>query len=233
MPPAHSARPTALVTGASRGIGRAVALRLAGEYDIVAVARAAADLDTLRLEVDGAGGRCTPIVLDLSDGHAVDVALREVHADVVVNNAGLAIMKPLLEMTPEEWHRQVDVNLNALYHVTRAVLPGMVQRGHGHVVIIGSIGGRSAWAGGTAYTATKHAVAGFAESLLMEVRDQGVKVSVVHPGGVATAFDGPIAGGKSWKLKPEDVAEAVAQVLHTPENVLVHSMEIRALSKNR
>ncbi len=224
-------RPTAVITGASRGIGRAIALRLAAGHDIVAVARSQGDLETLTLEIDGAGGRCRPVPVDLTDGHAVAAALAGVHAEVLVNNAGVGIMKPLLAMTPEEWHRQVDVNLNALYHVTRSVLPGMVARGRGHVVIIGSIAGRSAFEGGTAYTATKHAVMAFAESLLLEVRDQGVKVSVVSPGGVATEFGGGDAAGKAWALKPEDVAEAVARVLATPPNVLVHRLELRALSK--
>ena len=224
-------RPTALVTGASRGIGRAIALRLAADYDIVAAARSKGDLDTLTLEIDGSGGRCTPLVVDLADGPAVARALSDVRADVVVNNAGVGVMKPLLEMTADEWHRQVDVNFNALYHVTRAVLPGMVARRRGHVVIVGSIAGRSSFAGGTCYTGTKHAVMAFAESLLLEVRDQGVKVSVVSPGGVATEFGGSDAGGQSWKLRPEDVAEAVAGVVATGPNVLVHRLEIRALSK--
>lgn len=224
--------PTALVTGASRGIGRAIALRLAPEYHIVAAARSAAELDSLAAQIGDARGTCTPVVLDVADGAAVARALADVQADVVVNNAGVGIIKPLLELTPEEWHRQVDVNFNALYHVTRAVLPGMVSRGRGHVVIVGSIAGRSAFVGGTAYTGTKHAVMAFAESLLLEVRDQGVKVSVVSPGGVDTGFGGSKAGGPTWKIDAEDVAEAVAGVLNTPPNVLVHRVEIRALSKN-
>jgi 3-oxoacyl-[acyl-carrier protein] reductase len=225
--------PTALVTGASRGIGRAIALRLAPEYQIVAAARSEHELASLAAEIRDARGTCTPLVLDLADGPGVTAALAGVDADVVVNNAGVGIMKPLLDMTPEEWHRQVDVNFNALYHVTRAVLPGMIARGHGHVVIVGSIAGRSAFAGGTAYTGTKHAVMAFAESLLLEVRDQGVKVSVVSPGGVDTGFGGSRAEGPTWKIAPEDVAEAVAGVLRTPPNVLVHRVEIRALSKGR
>jgi 3-oxoacyl-[acyl-carrier protein] reductase len=223
--------PTALVTGASRGIGRATALRLAPEYHIVAAARSAPELESLAAQIRDARGTCTPLVLDVADRSAVAAALAGVEADVVVNNAGVGIMKPLLDTTPEEWHSQVDVNFNALYHVTRAVLPGMVARRRGHVVIIGSIAGRSAFAGGAAYTATKHAVMAFAESLLMEVRDQGVKVSVVSPGGVATEFGGSKPEGPTWKIAAEDVAEAVAGVLSTPPNVLVHRVEVRALSK--
>ncbi len=224
-------RPTAVITGASRGIGRAIALRLAPEHDIVAAARSAADLESLAGQIRHAGGRCTPVVVDVADPGAVAAAFSSIEADILVNNAGVGIIKPLLDTTPEEWQRQVDVNFNALYHMTRALLPGMVDRGRGHVVIIGSIAGRSAFAGGAAYTGTKHAVMAFAECLLLEVRDQGVKVSVVSPGGVATEFGGGDPAAKPWALKPEDVAEAVAYVLDTPANVLVHRVEIRALSK--
>ncbi|MGH7669109.1 MAG: SDR family oxidoreductase, partial [Gemmatimonadaceae bacterium] len=215
----------------SRGIGRAIALRLAPDYQIVAAARSRAELDSLATEIRDAGGRCTPLALDLTDGSAVAQVLAGIDADVVVHNAGVGIIKPLLETTPDEWHRQVDVNFNALYHVTRGLLPGMVARRRGHVVIIGSISGRSTFAGGAAYTGTKHAVMAFAECLLLEVRDEGVKVSVVSPGGVATGFGVIDPAAKTWALKPEDVAESVAQVLSTPPNVLVHRVEIRALSK--
>ncbi|MGH7668499.1 MAG: SDR family NAD(P)-dependent oxidoreductase, partial [Gemmatimonadaceae bacterium] len=102
--------PTAVVTGASRGIGRAIALRLASDYLIVAVARSRAELDSLAAEIREAGGHCIPLALDLTDGPAVARALAGIDADVVVNNAGVGIIKPLLETTPDEWHRQVDVN---------------------------------------------------------------------------------------------------------------------------
>ncbi len=226
-------RPTALVTGASRGIGRAIALRLAATHDVTAVARSPDDLARLADEVGAAGGRCAVVPLDVADPAAVARALGGRDADVLVNNAGVGVLKPLLELTPAEWHRMVDVNLNALYHVTRAVLPGMVARGRGHVVIVGSIAGRSAFVGGAGYAATKHAVMGFAESLMLEVRDAGVKVSVVSPGSVATEFSGrggPKAGGQ---LDPDDVAAAVAYAVATPPEVLVHRVEVRILSPKR
>ena len=127
----------------------------------------------------------------------------------------------------------VDVNFSALYHVTRAVLPGMVSRERGHVVIIGSIAGRSAFVGGSCYAATKHAVMGFAESLMLEVRDAGVKVSVVSPGSVATDFSPPKPRDLPWQLLPEDVAAAVAHAIDTPPGVLLHRVEVRALSPKR
>jgi 3-oxoacyl-[acyl-carrier protein] reductase len=227
----NASRPTALITGASRGIGRAIALRLAPSHDIVAVARSTTELDTLAAEITGKDGRCRPIPLDVTDGAAVAEKLHGLEVDVLVNNAGVGTLKPFLELTPDQWRAMVDVNFNALYHVTRAVLPGMIERGRGDVVNIGSIAGRSAFVGGSCYAATKWAVMAFTESLMLEVRDAGVRVAVVMPGSVATHFGSGEA--KDWNILPEDVAEAVAHVVAAPREVLVHRLEVRALSPKR
>ena len=224
-------KPLAVVTGASRGIGKAIALRLAGRYDILALARSRDGLQELASEVQAKGGTCTTASVDVADAGAVARALDGVDADVLINNAGVGPMKPLLQLSPEEWHRMVDVNFNALYHVTRALLPAMLARKRGHVVVIGSIAGRSAFVGGTCYAATKHAAMAFAESLMLEVRDQGVKVSVVNPGSVATEFSPK--QDPSWMLSADEVAESVFHVLDTPPDVLVHRLEIRALSPRK
>ena len=218
-----------LITGASRGIGRAIALRFAREgWNVVAVARKQRELDALASEI---GPACRTIALDVADAAAVARALSGVDVDVLVNNAGVGVLKPFVELTAEEWHRMLDVNVNSLFHVTRAVLPGMFARGGGHVCTIGSIGGRSVFAGGSCYGATKAFVTSWAENLMIEVREQGVKVSVVMPGAVATEFNGNEPGEKdAWKLMPDDVAEAVAQVVLTPPHVLVHRLEVRTLT---
>lgn len=221
-------KPIAVITGASKGIGRAIALRLAPTHDIVGVARSEAELDSLASDIGSMGGSCHTIALDVTDGAAVSAALGEVDAQVLVNNAGIGVMKPFLELSREEWRAMVDLNFNALYDVTRAVLPAMVRRQSGHIVVMGSISGRSAFVGGTCYAPTKAAVTAFTESLMLELRDYGIKVSVVAPGGVATNFSGS-GGDQSWKLRPEDVADAVANAIDTPPNVLVHRVEVRTL----
>ena len=225
-------RRVALVTGASRGIGRATCLRLARDgYDIVAVARNSTDLLALCAEVSDIGGGCRAVTLDVADGSAVAATLTEFDVDVLVNNAGFGVFKPMIDMSPDEWRRMIDVNVNALYHVTRALLPPMLARGSGHVCTIGSIAGRSATVGMACYSGTKAFVTAWAESLMLEVRDRGVKVSVIMPGGVATAFAGKApSAADAWKLSAADVADAVGYVVGTPPSVLVHRVEVRTLN---
>ena len=230
-------KPLAFITGASRGIGRALALRFAATHHVIVAARDAAALATVVAEVQAAGGEAEPLVLDLANtagiADCIATALHGRDVDVLVHNAGVGVMKPLLELTPDEWRTMMDVNVNALYHVTRAALPGMVARGQGHIVIIGSIAGRSAFVGGAGYATTKHAVMGFAESLMLEVRDAGVKVSVVSPGSVATEFGGGGGPRATSQLRADDVASAVMSVVDTPAEVLIHRAEVRILSPKR
>jgi NADP-dependent 3-hydroxy acid dehydrogenase YdfG len=218
---------TVLVTGSSRGIGRAIALRLAQDHDVIGVARSGAELTALGDRVRATGGKFRGIPLDLRDARANESALGGLDVYAVINNAGIMHMKPILELSPAQWHEMVDVNYSAIYHICRALLPRMVERGSGHVVNIASIAGRSAFVGGAAYASTKHAVLGLSESLMLEVRDRGVRVSVVMPGSVAS---GPKAPGTdmSWMLKPEDVAQAVAAVLAMPPHALIYQVEVRA-----
>ena len=154
----------ALVTGASRGIGRAIAERLARDgFDVVAAARNRTELDEVCAEITAAGGRCQPLVLDVSDPQSVGAALLGADVDVLVNNAGIGALKPFMETTAAEWQRMIDVNVNALYHVTRAVLPSMIEKKAGHICTIGSISGRGAFVGGSCYAATKAFVTSWSE----------------------------------------------------------------------
>lgn len=223
----------ALVTGASRGIGRAIALRLADRHRVIGAARDEQALQALVADIEQRGGTAEALALDVSDPEQVAARLEGRAVDVLVHNAGVGTMKPLLELSPAEWQRMMDVNVNALFHVTRALLPGMVARGRGHIVIIGSIAGRSAFVGGAGYATTKHAVMGFAENLMLEVRDAGVKVSVVSPGSVATDFSGRAEPRASAQLLADDVAAAVVSVVNTPPEVLMHRVEVRILSPKR
>ncbi len=232
MTPSATSRPVALITGASRGIGHAIALRLAPKHDLILVARDDTRLATVAGECEALGAAVQCISADVQHALVTAQRLTGLHVDVLVNNAGVAVLKPFLEMTAEEWNRQVDVNVNALYHVTRAVLPGMVARGRGHVCIIGSTAGRNTFVGGTCYSGTKHFVMGFAESLMLEVRDAGVGVSVITPGSVDTDLF-PAGTNRAWMLEPKNVADAVGFAIEAPPHMLVHRLEVRPLSPKR
>jgi len=225
--------PTAVVTGASRGIGRAVAVRLAGNHRVIAVARDAKRLRELSEEIGSSGGECRSLVVDLAKPTAIEEVFKGIEADVLVNNAGVITKKPFTDLTSAEWHEMMDVNVNALFHVTRQLLPGMIARRRGHIVNIASIAGRSAFPGGTGYVATKHAVLGFSESLMLEVREFGVKVSVVMPGSVATDMVVSDSADRSWMLKPGDVAEVVTRILGSPPHALTYQVEVRAANPRK
>ncbi len=227
-----TSRPSALVTGASRGIGRAIALALAPTHDLVLTARSTEALLTVAADATALGAAVRTIPFDVANPAAVSAALSGVQVDVLVNNAGVARLKSFLSLTPAEWHRMIDVNINALYHVTRAVLPGMVERNRGHVITIGSTAGRNTFVNGTCYAGTKHFVMGFCESLMLEVRDAGVKVSIVMPGSVETTLF-PVGTDTSWMCTPEDVASAVRQMVDTPPHTLQFIVEVRPLSPKR
>jgi 3-hydroxy acid dehydrogenase / malonic semialdehyde reductase len=225
-------RPTALITGASRGIGRAIALELATTHNLILTARSADALSSLATNASAHGAEVQTIPCDLANVAGLQSALASVSCDVLINNAGVASIKPFLSLSPSEWNAMVDVNVNALYHVTRAVLPGMVERQRGHVITIGSIAGRNTFAGGSCYSGTKHFVMGFSESLLLEVRDAGVKVSVVMPGSIETELF-PAGTDTSWMCLPEDVAGAVRHLVDTPPHLLQYIVEVRPLTPKR
>ncbi len=183
--------PLALITGASTGIGRATALRLAaGGWTVLAGVRAAADGG--RLEAEAPQGRVVAVTLDVTDSAQIAEAAARVSEqtaagglDALVNNAGIGIGGPLELVSAEDLRRQFDVNVFAQVAVTQAMLPAL-RRGGGRIVFVSSIGGRVAMAFTAPYAASKHAIEAFGDALRVELRTSGVKVALVEPGSVAT-----------------------------------------------
>jgi len=195
--------------------------------------------DSLAADLRATGVQVIQVAAELSDIAQVDAMLAQVlgHTpgiDIVYNNA--AIMTPYRSdwqyIPVEDFERSFAVNVIALIHICHGLIPGMVARGRGHVCIIGSTAGRNTFVGGTCYTGTKHFVMGFAESLMLEVRDAGVGVSVITPGSVATELF-PAGTNTTWMLEPDNVAAAVAFAVTTPQHMLVHRLEVRPLSPKR
>lgn len=227
---------TALVTGGTEGIGRAVAFALGRSgYRVGICARTAvkveATLEALRAEgITAAGGAA-----DVSDEGQVRALVAEVTrqlgpVEVLVNNAGVGILKPFAELSLAEWDRTMATNLRSLYLVTREVLPGMRARGRGAIVNIASLAAKNAVVGGSAYAASKHAVLGFSKSLMLEVRKEGVRVVAICPGSVETGFGADRTVPKISRtgvLMPEDVAATVLDALRLPERALMSEIDLR------
>lgn len=222
----------ALVTGAGRGIGRAIALELArAGCRVGAVARTAAELGSLAAEAAEFGGKVQPIEGDLLDAAAparVVAAARESCGPIriLVNNAGTAIHKPFAETSDADFERTIGLNLTAVFRLTRAALPDLTEHG-GHVFMISSLAGQNAIAGLSAYCASKAALDHMAECLMLEVRHHGVKVTTIAPGSVNTTFAGRASAEAAWMIQPKDIAATVLDLLRMPDGTHSSRIEMR------
>ena len=238
----------ALVTGASSGIGEATATALAAKGAAVAiVARRADRLEALAGEIEAAGGRALQIEADVGDRSQAEAAVQRTAAelgrlDVVVNNAGVMLLGPILDAPVEEWEQMIEVNLLGLLYVSKAAMPHLLeaaqgQRGVADLVNISSVAGRIARLGSGVYNATKHGVGAFSESLRQEVTGRQVRVSLIEPGAVDTELTShnreEIARqikerfGETEILRSEDVADAISYVVTRPPHVAINEVLIR------
>jgi 3-oxoacyl-[acyl-carrier protein] reductase len=220
----------AIVTGGTRGIGRAVAGRLLAEGAAVAICGSSpASVEKATAEMSADGQRFLAEVADISKLDDVRRFFRTVEerlgtVDFLINNAGIGIFKPVVDLTPEEWHRMIDLNLSGVYYCSHEALQRMAGRG-GYIINIGSLAGKNAFAGGAGYNASKFGLNGFSEAMMMDHRYDGVRVSYIMPGSVATEFGS--SGPADWKIAPEDIADVVMQMLMMPERTLISRVEMR------
>jgi 3-oxoacyl-[acyl-carrier protein] reductase len=230
----------AIVTGAARGIGEAIARRLAGMgIRVVLVARDKARLETVRAAIEAAGGKAEAFPCDLRDEKSVvalGAHLREKHGrcDVLVNNAGIGKTgKPLHETSIEEWDDLMSTNLRGPFLTIKAVAPLMIERQSGHIINISSLAGKNPLPNGTAYSASKWGLNGLTYSVAEELRQYNIRVSVVAPGSVNTGFGGRGDGFKeeSWKVKPDDVASVVEMLVKQAPQSFVSEVLIRPTKK--
>lgn len=227
----------ALVTGGSRGIGRAVALRLVGLGASVAIcSRNANALSGTEAELKKSGAPVFALVADVSrsaDVHAVvektEAALGTV--SILVNNAGIGLFGPTHEKSEADWDRVLDTNLKSIFLVSRAVIPSMIRRGSGDIINISSLAGRNAFAGGGIYCASKWGVQGLSACMAEDLRDHGIRVSVICPGSVATDFSSRPAKDPSKALVPDDVAHAVEMIVTQRAQSFVSEIQLRPLRK--
>jgi NADP-dependent 3-hydroxy acid dehydrogenase YdfG len=240
----------AVITGASSGIGEATARRLAADGAAVALmARRRERLEELAQSIAAAGGRALVVAADVTDRAQVSAAIGRAAAelgrlDILVNNAGLALMGPITEARPEEWERVLAVNVQGVLTVTRAALPYLMRaaddspRRVADIVNISSTGGRVARPNLAVYSLTKFGLNAFSESLRQELQPKRVRVGLVEPGAVDTEFDTHLPSEIRQvivrqtqgveKLRPEDVADAVAYMVSRDRRIAVNEMLVRA-----
>mgnify|MGYP001355734140 CR=1 FL=1 len=224
----------ALVTGASRGLGFAIARALAeAGATVVLNGREIRTLEEKADDIRAEGWEAEAVAFDVTDHAAVAVAIQDIKKrhgglDILIANAGIQHRRPLTEFATEDFQRVIDTNLTGVFNACHAAIPHMRRRGGGFIVNVSSLAGKNAFAGAAAYCASKTGLNAFSEALMQEVRYDNIRVSYVMPGSVATGFGGnDEKRGADWKLAPEDVAEVVLDLLRHDPRSLPSRVEIR------
>lgn len=219
----------AVVTGASKGIGLAVARMLLDEGMKVAAWN--------RHEPNLKHDKLLWVSCDVSSAESVQQAFNQTtdhwgqEIGVLVNNAGLGIQGKLAEMSLDDWHKMINLNVNGVFYCSRLVIPLMKEMGEGHIVNLSSIAGTTGVENMAGYSASKHAVRGLSHSLFKEVRQDGIKVTCIYPGSTNTNFFDDIEGVESNDnmMRPQDVAEAIMHSIRTHPNFHIVDVEMRPL----
>ncbi len=225
----------ALITGAGKGIGKAIALALAKEgVNIILVARTQEEIDSVAAKVRSLRVKALAITADVADINSVNAAVEKALAefgtiDILINNAGIAAFGKFLELEPTDWERIIQVNLMGTYYVTRAVLPNMIERQTGDIINISSTAGLSGNALTSAYSASKFAVLGLTESLMQEVRKHNIRVTALTPSTVATDMAKELKltdGNPETVMQAEDMAELIIAQLKLNRRVFIKNSSI-------
>ena len=225
----------ALVTGAGKGIGKAIALALAKEgVNVILVARTQEEIDRVAAKVRSLRVKALAITADVADINAVNIAVEKALGefgtiDILINNAGIASFGKFLELEPTEWERIIQVNLMGPYYVTRAVIPSMIERQTGDIINISSTAGLAGNAMTSAYSASKFALLGLTDSLMQEMRKHNIRVTALTPSTVATdmAKELKLTDGNPDKvMQAEDMAELVIAQLKLNRRVFVKNSSL-------
>jgi len=226
---------SAIVTGGSRGIGRAIAQALAAEGVHVAITgKSASHLSAAREKIAAAGpGLVETLRADVRNFQEVQQAVEAVVArfgglDFLINNAGIGLFADVADMTPEQWAEVIDTNLTGVFHTCHAAIPHLRRQNGGFIINISSLAGKNPFSGAAAYCASKAGLNAFSEALMQEVRYDNIRVSYIMPGSVATGFSsGDDSKGADWKISADEVADVVLGLLRHNPRSLPSRVELR------
>jgi 3-oxoacyl-[acyl-carrier protein] reductase len=227
----------AVVTGASRGIGFAIARRLGRMGARVSICgRDQAKLDQSASSLCGEGIETLAIPADVARAEQISSLIGKTEKefgpiDILVNNAGVGLFGPFHEFSESDWNRVIDTNLKSVFLMCRAVAPEMIRRQTGHIINISSLAGKNTFANGAIYCASKWGLMGLTGSMAEDLRKYGIRVSAICPGSVATEFSGQSVKDPSKTLQPEDVAHAVAALVTQAEGSFISEVHIRPTRK--
>ena len=220
---------TALVTGGTKGIGRALAKSLVAAGASVAITARREDEINKAVEELNTAGKAKGFVCDVRDYNQVKSLFEKLGPiDILINNAGIGIFSPVESMSVEDFRAVLETNVFGVFYCCHEAIPLMKQRGGGYIINISSLAGTNAHPNMAAYNASKFGLNGFSEALMQEVRHDGIKVSYIMPGSVNTEFGGDeTSDQKSWQLQPDDIAEVVMDLLSQQNRALASRVEIR------
>ncbi len=228
----------AIITGASKGIGRAIALSLSKEgVNSVLASRNPRLLSMVQKEITDSGGKAIAVPTDVTSENSVHNLVFETQKrfgkiDILVNNAGVGVFSNVVDLKLEEYESMMNVNVKGVFLCSRAVLPGMMKQRKGEIINIASLAGKNSFAGGSVYSATKWGLIGFARSLMLEVREYNIRVVTISPGSVNTGFSSQ-ERNEPLIIQPGDVADTVLFALTMPGRVNVSEIDIRPTLKPR
>ena len=225
---------TAVITGASSGVGKSLAIQLSDAgYSVVLAARSEDKLNAIAEEIQSKGGDSLVVSTDVSHPEQInnlkDRALEYGDISVVINNAGLGKFSKVEDVAIEDWDRQLDVNLRASFLVSQAFIPGMKQRLNGILVFMNSVAGKKGYPYSAAYVASKYGMRGLADSLREELREDNIKVISIYPGAVDTPFwDGAgVNFPREEMLDTATLAQSIVHAIQFPGNFAVEELVVR------
>jgi len=224
-----------LITGGTKGIGRAIATAVLEAGASVGICgRNRSEVDRVTTELRGgasADARVAGAVCDVGDADQVrslfEIVDKEFDGiDVLVNNAGVGVFASTADMSVEQWRQMIDTNLSGAFYCSREALQRFRARGSGYIINLSSLAGKNPFAGGAGYNASKFGLNGFSEAMMLDHRQENVRVSYIMPGSVDTGF-GRNSKAADWKIAPSDIAQIVIGLLKMPERTLVSRVEVR------